>query len=198
MFVGYGVASGAYDSYAGLGEAGLKGKIAIAFRYEPQDARGRSRWAKRPGGWTSAASLTNKAKLAVKHGASALLVVNPPSQDRDARLRTAEQSVLGPPVAIPVMHISSGALGKMLTLAGRDGRKEPARLQALADEILPRTPQEVSVFSTSPQSLWARSEKTVPIPGFKTVQQVEENVKAMEFGPLSDEQMKQVEEILGR
>jgi aryl-alcohol dehydrogenase-like predicted oxidoreductase len=46
--------------------------------------------------------------------------------------------------------------------------------------------------------LWARSEHTIPIPGFKTVKQVEENAGAMEFGPLSDEQMAGIERILGR
>lgn len=45
--------------------------------------------------------------------------------------------------------------------------------------------------------LWARSNKTIPIPGFKTVQQVEENVAAMRFGPLTDEQMKQIAALLG-
>ncbi|HEY63968.1 MAG TPA: aldo/keto reductase [Caldilineae bacterium] len=44
--------------------------------------------------------------------------------------------------------------------------------------------------------LWARSEKTIPIPGFKTVQQVEENVGAMRFGPLSDEQMQAIQDLL--
>jgi aryl-alcohol dehydrogenase-like predicted oxidoreductase len=46
--------------------------------------------------------------------------------------------------------------------------------------------------------IWARSEKTIPIPGFKTVAQVEENAKAMEFGPLTTEQMKEIDTILGR
>jgi aryl-alcohol dehydrogenase-like predicted oxidoreductase len=46
--------------------------------------------------------------------------------------------------------------------------------------------------------IWARSTKTVPIPGFKTVLQVEENARAMEFGPLSDEQMQTIEQILNR
>lgn len=46
--------------------------------------------------------------------------------------------------------------------------------------------------------IWARSEKTIPIPGFKTVAQVEENAKAMEFGPLTPEQMKEIETVLGR
>lgn len=46
--------------------------------------------------------------------------------------------------------------------------------------------------------LWARSDKTIPIPGFKTVAQVEENARAMEFGPLSAAEMAQIEQILGR
>jgi aryl-alcohol dehydrogenase-like predicted oxidoreductase len=46
--------------------------------------------------------------------------------------------------------------------------------------------------------IWARSEKTIPIPGFKTVAQVEENAKAMEYGPLTVEQIKEIDSILGR
>jgi aryl-alcohol dehydrogenase-like predicted oxidoreductase len=46
--------------------------------------------------------------------------------------------------------------------------------------------------------IWARSERTIPIPGFKTVSQVEENTKALEFGPLSKEQMEQIERLLER
>lgn len=46
--------------------------------------------------------------------------------------------------------------------------------------------------------LWARSPKTIPIPGFRTVKQVEENAKALEFGPLSQEQFLEIEKILGR
>ncbi|GAP21444.1 aldo/keto reductase [Leptolinea tardivitalis] len=46
--------------------------------------------------------------------------------------------------------------------------------------------------------IWAKSEKTVPIPGFKNTAQVEENCKAMQFGPLSSDQMKEIDQILGR
>jgi aryl-alcohol dehydrogenase-like predicted oxidoreductase len=46
--------------------------------------------------------------------------------------------------------------------------------------------------------LWGRSPNTVPIPGFRTVAQVEENARAMEFGPLSQAQMTQIERILDR
>lgn len=44
--------------------------------------------------------------------------------------------------------------------------------------------------------LWALSENTIPIPGFKTVAQVEENAGAMEFGALSNEQMAEIDTLL--
>jgi aryl-alcohol dehydrogenase-like predicted oxidoreductase len=46
--------------------------------------------------------------------------------------------------------------------------------------------------------LWARSPMTIPIPGFRTVAQVDENCKAMQYGPLSPEQFQEVERIMGR
>jgi len=46
--------------------------------------------------------------------------------------------------------------------------------------------------------LWARSDATIPIPGFRTEEQVAENCKAMEFGPLSPDQMKEIDNILER
>jgi aryl-alcohol dehydrogenase-like predicted oxidoreductase len=46
--------------------------------------------------------------------------------------------------------------------------------------------------------IWTRSERTIPIPGFKTLAQVKENIQAMEFGLLSKEQMRKIDEIYGR
>jgi aryl-alcohol dehydrogenase-like predicted oxidoreductase len=46
--------------------------------------------------------------------------------------------------------------------------------------------------------LWARSPKTIPIPGFKSLKQVEENAGAMSFGPLTPEQMRQIDTLLAR
>jgi len=46
--------------------------------------------------------------------------------------------------------------------------------------------------------LWTCSNRTIPIPGFKTVTQVKENIQAMEFGLLSNEQMKKIDEIFER
>ena len=44
--------------------------------------------------------------------------------------------------------------------------------------------------------LWARSEKTIPIPGIRTVAQAKENCKAMEFGPLSSAHLTEINKIL--
>lgn len=44
--------------------------------------------------------------------------------------------------------------------------------------------------------LWAKSGVNIPIPGFKTLTQAEENARAMEFGPLNEAQMRQIEAAL--
>ena len=44
--------------------------------------------------------------------------------------------------------------------------------------------------------IWARSPRTIPIPGFRDVQQVTENVRAMEFGPLESNEMAEIDAIL--
>jgi aryl-alcohol dehydrogenase-like predicted oxidoreductase len=46
--------------------------------------------------------------------------------------------------------------------------------------------------------LWARSPQAIPIPGFRNVKQVEENCGAMQFGPLTEAQMIEIDRILGR
>ena len=62
-----------------------------------------------------------------------------------------------------------------------------------ADAGDPRTQAQIALAW-----LWTRSERTIPIPGFKTVAHVKENIQAMEFGLLSNEQMKKIDEIFGR
>lgn len=46
--------------------------------------------------------------------------------------------------------------------------------------------------------IWARSERCVPVPGFRTEKQVRENAAALEFGPLTADQMREIEALLGR
>lgn len=44
--------------------------------------------------------------------------------------------------------------------------------------------------------IWALDERMIPIPGFKSVKQVEENAGAMSFGPLSESELAQVQAIV--
>jgi aryl-alcohol dehydrogenase-like predicted oxidoreductase len=43
--------------------------------------------------------------------------------------------------------------------------------------------------------IWARSPRTVPVPGFRTVEHVEEDAGAMRLGPLSEEQMHEIQRL---
>jgi aryl-alcohol dehydrogenase-like predicted oxidoreductase len=56
-----------------------------------------------------------------------------------------------------------------------------------------RTPAQIALAW-----IWTRSDRAIPIPGFKTLAQVKENVRAMEFGPLREEQMGKIDEIFER
>ena len=46
--------------------------------------------------------------------------------------------------------------------------------------------------------IWALDERMVPIPGFKSVKQVRENAGALEFGPLSEAQVGEIQAIVGK
>lgn len=46
--------------------------------------------------------------------------------------------------------------------------------------------------------IWARSSRMIPIPGVRSVAQVQENLGAIEFGPLSKAQMEEIERLMGR
>ena len=73
----------------------------------------------------------------------------------------------------------------------RDG--EEAKLLGQLDKIRPVLTSDGRTLAQAALGwIWARSGRTIPIPGFKTVAQVEENIKAIEFGPLSKEQMERL------
>lgn len=78
----------------------------------------------------------------------------------------------------------------------KDGKPVPELLKKLdsVKEILTsngRTPVQGALAW-----IWGKSSSTIPIAGFKTVKQVEENAKAMEFGPLLQEQIEEIDRIL--
>jgi len=80
----------------------------------------------------------------------------------------------------------------------KDGRPNPQWMKKMESvrEIL--TSGGRSVVQGALAWLWARSDQTLPIPGFRTVKQVEENCGAMQIGPLTAAQMKEIEKLLGR
>ena len=45
-------------------------------------------------------------------------------------------------------------------------------------------------------TIWALDERVVPIPGFKTVQQVRDNAGALAFGPLTPDELREVQRIV--
>jgi aryl-alcohol dehydrogenase-like predicted oxidoreductase len=80
----------------------------------------------------------------------------------------------------------------------RDGRPAPeflARIGAVRD-VLRSDGRTLAQGALA--YLWARSGKTVPIPGCRTVEQVEENAGALAHGPLTQDQLADVEKLLRR
>jgi aryl-alcohol dehydrogenase-like predicted oxidoreductase len=72
------------------------------------------------------------------------------------------------------------------------------RLQQLESIREALTVQGHTLAQASLAYIWALDERMVPIPGFKTVEQVEENIGTMELGPLSEEQVREIQVILER
>lgn len=78
----------------------------------------------------------------------------------------------------------------------KDGKPTPAaydKLTAIRDIL---TTGGRTLVQGSLAWIWAKSGVTIPIPGFKTVEQIKENAKAMDFGPLSQDQMMEIDKIL--
>jgi len=113
VFVGYAIDAPQhrYDSLAGRADA-LRGKVAIALRYEPMTADGRSRWSDGP--WTDAAGLARKAAWAQRHGAVALLIVNPPRKETGDSLLTTRGTSSDADVTIPVYHVRDSVIAKIV------------------------------------------------------------------------------------
>lgn len=78
----------------------------------------------------------------------------------------------------------------------KNGRPNPEALKKLSAITDILTSGGRTLVQGSLGWIWARSNITIPIPGFKTVQQVAENAKAMEYGPLSQVQVNEIKELL--
>ncbi|MEJ5308977.1 MAG: aldo/keto reductase [Anaerolineae bacterium] len=78
----------------------------------------------------------------------------------------------------------------------KDGRPNPEFLKKIAAvrEILTSNGRTLAQGALA--WLWARSANNIPIPGFRTVKQVEENAKAMQFGPLTPAQVAEIDTLI--
>jgi aryl-alcohol dehydrogenase-like predicted oxidoreductase len=78
----------------------------------------------------------------------------------------------------------------------KDGQPNPEFLKKIAAvrEILMSNGRTLAQGALA--WLWGRSENNIPIPGFRTVKQVEENAKAMQFGPLTQSQVEEIDALI--
>lgn len=90
------------------------------------------------------------------------------------------------------------AAGHEWATAFIDGRPKPSlleKLEAIREQL---TLQGHTLVQGALAWIWAKSDQAIPIPGFKTVAQVEENCASLQLGPLTVAQMQEIDRILGR
>jgi aryl-alcohol dehydrogenase-like predicted oxidoreductase len=72
-------------------------------------------------------------------------------------------------------------------------REEMKKVEAVRDVL---TSGGRTVVQGALAWLWARSERLIPIPGFRTMEQLQDLLSAVEKGPLAPDEMKAIENIL--
>lgn len=134
-------------------------------------------------------------------------------QDAPEMLALCEESGLASINRSPLaMGLLTGRRGPGQSLEAGDIRsRPPAWLPGFGDggadpEWLARVDALRSVLTSGGRTLaqgalawlWARSPRTVPIPGFRSVAQAEENAGALAQGPLTTGQLTEIDAALGR
>jgi hypothetical protein len=127
VFVGYAITAKHhnYDDFEGVD---LKGKIALAFRFEPTDTEGKSLFTGKKDDWSANSAIPAKAELAAAHGAIALILVNPPTAKNDDISPFARMAQV-PKATIPVVQIKQPVAEALLKSA------DAGRLVDLHDSI---------------------------------------------------------------
>jgi aryl-alcohol dehydrogenase-like predicted oxidoreductase len=126
--------------------------------------------------------------------------------DNPTLLELCDQYDLASINRIPLlMGVLTGKFTAQTALPDKDIRKEYFKHSSFPEDLKRFERLKTTLTAkghTLPQASLAwiltRHPRTIPIPGFRNVRQVEENAKTLEKGLLSQEQMRQVEEILGR
>lgn len=104
------------------------------------------------------------------------------------------------------MGMLTGKYNKDSKFAANDVRSAEWFYGAFMKHIFANLPNIQDILTSNGRTLaqgalawlWGRSEHTIPIPGIRTVKQAEENAGALEFGPLTPEQMTEIERLIVR
>jgi aryl-alcohol dehydrogenase-like predicted oxidoreductase len=100
----------------------------------------------------------------------------------------------------------TGKYSKTATFSENDVRRDEWSIDHFFTPTIEKLDTLRSILTSNGRTLaqgalsWAlcRSPKTIPIPGFRTVKQVEENASTMQLSPLSPDQMSEIDNLLGR
>jgi hypothetical protein len=121
-FAGYGIEAPAheYDDYTGFDATG---KVLLMFRYEPRAANDDAEF----GGRTPSrhALFARKTEIAARHGAKAVLIVNPPKRESsDDTLFPFDDYYTDQTYELPIAHVARPVAEALLKKAGLGGLAE--------------------------------------------------------------------------
>jgi aryl-alcohol dehydrogenase-like predicted oxidoreductase len=128
-------------------------------------------------------------------------------QDAPEMLALCEQQNLASVNRSPLARGAlTGKYSKSTSFAENDVRRDPWSIDHFFTPALDKLDEIRSILTSGGRTLaqgalaWvlARSQRTIPIPGFRTVKQAEENAEAMQLGSLTPEQMRQIDVVLER
>ena len=130
-FVGYGIEDGP-EGYSNFAEGhSLEGKIALVFRFEPMNEKGKSLWSEGEG-WSGRAGFAGKIGAVAKRKPAAIIVVNTPGAD-DPRIDSLTTAGGGRAMSdAPVFMMSTEAAQRLV--AACDGTRSLMDLRKLADQ----------------------------------------------------------------
>jgi hypothetical protein len=132
-FVGYAVNEPHYG-YNDFDGIDVKGKVALALRYEPHDGLGHSRFSEDKDEYSPAATLGRKAKAAADAGAVALVIVNPPTfHEEEDPLVPFSRMFGGEHAGIPVVQVRRKVVDEWLKQAG--SKEDLKALQEAIDDV---------------------------------------------------------------
>ena len=163
-------------------------------------AEGKIRWY----GWST--DTVDRAAIFAQgeHCTSVQFALNVAHDNPDMRQLCADTNIAGINKSPLSRGILTGRFDKETTFAENDHRGRFSFTDGAAALRLRQLDAVREVMTanghTLPQAclayIWALDENMVPIPGFRTAAQVEENAQALHLGPLSQGQVRQIQEIL--